>query len=243
MDVPGILADIRDYLIHRPAVPTRVEFTSRSEREDYSSRIMQRLDISVEGYAILNIHRIGVGAPVTFVFEQLQTWSATAPWWPNSIAKLESRDRSLKRLRVYFLGRKRHLFGLKFPFFGLNVIPLFKMNVMTVRAVPEPLDVDNARYMLYRCSGGYPVGIVVVYVRSPIAGQRETDQTQVFFAVGFNFYGKENWPENHLINTIWETIHNRVTANVLHRFKDECETRFRAVLADASGDLRPPEFS
>jgi hypothetical protein len=228
---PGILADVRNYMLHRPAIPTLVEYSSRAEREDYGQRIMQRIDVSVEQYAILNIHRIGVDAPVSFVFEQFRTWGPRSVWWPNRIARLEAADRELNQIRVFFLGRKKHFLGLKFPFFGLNVIPLFDMNVLKIREVPDALDQDNARYMLYRCGGGYPVGIVIVYVRSAIRERGEPDRTHVFFCVGFNFYGKEDWPERHFINSVWETIHNRVTGNVLNRFKTECEARFAEVVA------------
>jgi len=229
MNSRGILSDVRSFVLHGPAIPTLVEFGSRAERRDYSHRIMQRLDINVEKYSILNIHRIGVDAPVAFVFEQLRTWNARSRWWPNRIAKLESADRTLEHIRVFFLGRKKHLLGIQAALFGLNVIPLFEMHALTIREVPRDLDHDNARYLLYDCSGGYPVGIVANYVRSPIADRSEPDETQFFFMVGFNFYGKEDWPEAHLINTIWEMIHNRVTSNVLNRFKEECEARFRRV--------------
>jgi len=49
--------------------------------------------------------------------------------------------------------------------------------------------------------------------------------------VGFNFYGKKNWPDTHIVNTAWERIHNRVTANILNRFKQLCEFRFQANVA------------
>ena len=223
--------DVRDFLLRRPAVSTLVDFASTAEREDYSHRILQRLDIDVANYAILNIHRIGIDAPVTFVFEQLKTWCPQSSWWPNRLARVEAANGSPEHIRVYFLGRKKHFLGIQAPFFGLNVIPLFEAHALTVREVPRPLEYDNARYMLYRCSGGYPVGIAVAYVRTPIASRDEPDQTQFFFAVGFDFYGKDDWPETHLINSIWERIHNRVTANVLNRFKLECESRFGRVLA------------
>ena len=59
---------------------------------------------------------------------------------------------------------------------------------------PSPSDLDNARYVLYKCRGGYPIGIFSVYVRSSIAQEGETEATQVFMVVGFNFYGREDWP-------------------------------------------------
>ena len=41
MSNPGLLADIRDFILHRPAIPTLVEYTTRAERQDYGQRIMQ----------------------------------------------------------------------------------------------------------------------------------------------------------------------------------------------------------
>jgi hypothetical protein len=65
-----------------------------------------------------------------------------------------------------------------------------------------------------------------MYVRSSIADMGESAQSQLIFAVGFNFYGKENWQKHRrLISKIWEVVHNRVTANVLNRIKQLCEWR------------------
>ena len=82
---------------------------------------------------------------------------------------------------------------------------------------------------LYESSGGYPIGIFSVYVRSPIAEQNEKEHTQLFVLVGFNFYGKEDWSKKKTINNLWESIHDRVTANVLNRFKQLCEWRFEKI--------------
>ena len=212
-----------------------MESGSHEARSDLGARILQRTGVSVDRFAILNIHRIGVGAPVSFVFEQFRTWDPRSVWWPNRIATLEAADRRLRQIRVYFLGRKKHLLGITLPLLGLNVIPLFDMHVLKVVEAPDARDPDNARYMLYRCGGGYPVGIVSVYVRSPIRDRGEPDRTQVFFVVGFNFYGRENWPERHVINRVWQLIHDRVTGNVLNRFKTECEIRFARVVSGESG--------
>jgi hypothetical protein len=231
----GIVEDLRNFMLRSPRNPTLVKFSSRSEREDYSSRILQRLDVDVDDFAILNIHRIGIRAPVAFVSQQLATWGPRSSWWPNRLARLEASDRDLRHIRVYFLGRKKHFAGLRRPMFGLNVIPLFEMHALEIHMMPGPSDFDNARYMLYRCSGGYPVGIVVAYVRSPIAARGEPDESQFFFAVGFNFYGKRDWPAKHPVNFVWERIHNRVAANMLNRFKDECEARFDRLVHPAVG--------
>lgn len=234
MSTTGLFADIRAFVLRRPAVPTFVHCSSPADREEFEQRILQRIDVNVHQYAILNIHRIVVDAPVLFVFEQFRTWEPESVWWPNHIARLEATDRELNHIRVFFLGRKKHFLGLKTSFFGLNVIPLFEMHVLNAREIPDARDFDNARYMVYRCSGGYPVGIVGIYVRSSIPARGEADHTHVFFAVGFNFYGKEDWPKRHVINSVWERIHNRVTGNVLNRFKTECEARFAKVLSGTS---------
>ena len=44
--------------------------------------------------------------------------------------------------------------------------------------------------------------------------------------VGFNFYGKKRWSNKRLINRIWESVHDRVTSNVLFRIKQLSEWRF-----------------
>ena len=85
-------------------------------------------------------------------------------------------------------------------------------------------DFDNARYLLYRSSGGYPIGIFAMYVRSSIKELGETSQSQLIFAVSFNFYGKEK-EVNKVVNRIWEGLHNRVTTNVLNRVKQLSEWR------------------
>jgi hypothetical protein len=235
VSVTGFIADARDFMLRRPASPTLVSQASPEEREDLAQRILQRIDFSVAHYAILNVHRIGVDAPGSFVFEQFRTWGPESSWWPNHIARLEAADPDLEHLRVFFLGRKQHLIGLKLPLLGLNVIPLFDMNLLKMVPVPDACEPDNARYMVYRCGGGYPVGILAIYIRSAIPSRQESGQTHVFFAVGFNFYGRADWPRKHLINSIWEAIHNRVTGNVLNRFKVECEARFARVLAGRAG--------
>lgn len=230
---PRLLSDVRGFLLHRPSIGTFVPCATADQREEFNRLIRERVHVEVERYAILNVHRIEVEAPVPFVFEQFRTWQPRSVWWPNRIAALEAADRSLERIRVYLLGRKKHVLGIKAPLYGLNVIPLFDMSVLHVRDTHHAETPDDARYMLYRCGGGYPVGVVVVYVRSPLAGDGEPERAQVLFVVGFNFYGKEDWPKRHLINTVWEAIHNRVTGNVLNRFKAECEARFARVSAAA----------
>ena len=89
-----------------------------------------------------------------------------------------------------------------------------------------PEDLDSARYALYETSGGYPIGIFGMFVRSRIADRGEVEPTQVFFAVSFNFYGKRKRPHRRLLNPLWEWVHNRASGNILHRFKRLCEAAF-----------------
>jgi hypothetical protein len=224
----SIVSDVRRFVYRRPAVPTLLDSKSDAAREDYEHRIRQRLSLSASDYAIMNIHKIGISAPAGYVFDALLDWQTVLRCWPGHLAKLERVDGDFEHVQVYLLGRKKRFLGLKHAAFGLNVVPLFTMKAIKVQRVPEPSDFDNPRYVLYDCSGGYPVGVFGCYVRSSIADLDEVEQTQVFMAVVFDFYGKKNWPEKHIINAAWERIHNRVTANILNRFKQLCEFRFQA---------------
>jgi len=224
----GIPSDIMSFFFHRPAIPTLIKFSSKAEKEDYSQRIMQRIGIDVTKYSVLNIHRIGISVPVRYVFEELLYWDGDSTCWPNHIATVNRLDGQLEHIRIFLLGRKKYPFGFKNGFFGLKFIPLFSLNAMRFKHLPGLSD-DNARYLLYDSSGGYPIGIFTMYVRSSIPERGEIEQTQLFLAVGFNFYGKEHRPKIIIVNKIWENIHNRVTANVLNRIKQLCEWRFQRI--------------
>jgi hypothetical protein len=95
--------------------------------------------------------------------------------------------------------------------------------------MPDPNDVDNARYLLYESSGGYPIGIFSMYVRTSIPERGEKEMTQLFMLVGFNFYGKKNLSRLNFVNRIWEAIHNRASAHIASRFKQLCEWRFEKI--------------
>lgn len=223
----GIFSDIRAFLLHKPEIPTLIAFNSEEERENYSQRIMQRLGIDVEKFVILNIHKIGIEAPATYVFEELLEWNGDSTCWPNHIAEVERVDGSLEHIHIYMLGWKQYPFGFRHGFLGLKYIPLFDLDAIRFRHLPEPSDFDSARYLLYECSGGYPIGIFAIYVRSSIAQQGEREQTQMFMVVGFNFYGRKDLSRRRIINRTWEKIHNRVTANIMNRFKQLCEWRLQ----------------
>jgi len=224
----GLLSDISLFFLHKPKIPTLVKFKTETEREDYSHRIMQRLGIDVSKYSVLNIHKIGIDVPIRYAFEEILQWDGDSTCWPNHIATVERMDGQLEHIQIHLLGQKKYPLGFKKTFFGLKFIPLFSLHAMKFQHLPGPSD-DNARFLLYKSSGGYPIGIFTMYVRSSIAERGEIEQAQLFIAVGFNFYGKDTWVNTGIINNIWEKVHNRVTANVMNRFKQLCEWRFQRI--------------
>lgn len=223
------------FILHTPAIETLVTFTSDEERLEYSQRIMQRINIDPNEYSVLNIHKIGVQAPVSYVFDELLQWNGDSTCWPNQIARVDRIENDLGNIRILPFGWKKYPFSLK-SIFGIKLIPLFNLNAIEIKSQPDSFDFDNARYLLYKCSGGYPIGIFAMYVRSSLRELGEKGQSQLFFGVGFNFYGDKNWKNKRkLINKIWEIVHNRVTANVLNRIKQLSEWRF-AKMKNMIGD-------
>lgn len=222
----SLIADISCFFIRRPPVPTLVDFEENFVREDYTRRIAQRMGIDVSQYSVVNIHRIGIDAPVRYVFEEILRWRGNSPYWPNHVATLESMEGNPEDVRVVLLGRS--VGGWLGALTGGRLGTLFQMRARTVRRVPGESDVDNARYLLWDCSGGYPIGIFSVFARSAIAAREEVEPTQLFFAVGFNPYGRRFLSGIRPVRSTWEAVHNRVTSNVLNRFKRLCEAGFEA---------------
>ena len=210
----GILHDLFLFLARRPAIPTLIEAEDPDTLEDYVHRIRQRLGISVTEYTVLNVHCIGIEAPLELIFEELLTWHDASAWWPNHLATVHRVEGDLEHVRMLLFGTRG------------GRIPLFTHNAIRIQRVPGPADLDNARYVLYETSGGYPIGVFGIYLRSRIAARGENERSQLFFMVSFNFYGKRDWPHRHLINPVWEWVHNRATANILNRFRRLCEWRF-----------------
>jgi hypothetical protein len=210
---------MRDYVLRTPPIATRIDFSSLSERQDYSDRVMRRLGRDVSNYSVLNLHKIGVDAPARFVFDALLSWDRDSSCWPNELVTIEREGQGLGLLKLWLFGKSwlRHCFSKK---------PLFQLKLLQVRLVPSAQDPDDGRFLLFQCEGGYPIGIFAYYVRSSISDRRELDQTQVFVGAGFDFYGKERWPLFHPVNRVWESIHDRVTRNMLNRFKQLCEWQY-----------------
>lgn len=225
----GLWGDIKSFLIHRPESPTLIHFDSLDERQGYSYRIMQRLGVEVTKFKILNIHQIGINMPAKYIFEELINWNGDSSCWPNYIAKVVRRNQSLEHIAIFLFGWMRFPTWFKNSFIGRSFIPLFRLNALAIRKFPDDTSSDNARFLLYETSGGYPIGVFSMYVRSSIEEQQEKEQSQLFLVVGFNFYGHEEWSKTKLVNKIWEGIHDRVSSNVLCRFKQYCEWRFEKI--------------
>ena len=226
----GMLSDILFFLLHKPGTSTLIKFTNDEERDNYNQRVMQRIGIDPNHYSVLNIHKIGVEAPVSYVFNELLQWNGDSTCWPNHLARVDRIENDLKRIRIQPFGWQKYPFRFMKSFFGFKIIPLFLLNAIRIKITPDPFDFDNARYLLYNCSGGYPIGIFALYVRSSIPAMGETAQSQLISAVGFNFYGKEDWQKRRrLISILWESVHNRVTSNVLNRLKQLCEWRIESI--------------
>ncbi len=225
----GILSDIRYFFLSNPEIKTLVRFELEEDRQQYVQSILQRTGIGVDKYRMLNIHRIGVEAPASYLFEELLRWNGDSSCWPNHIARLTLLDDELSKIRVSLFGLSRHILGFRNGLFGFHFLQLFNLDAIKIQHFPDPADHDNARYLLYKCSGGYPIGIFSMYVRSSIPERGETEMSQLFILVGFNFYGKESLSKLTILNRIWEGIHNRVTMNIANRLKQLSEWHFEKI--------------
>jgi hypothetical protein len=224
-------SDIRSYFLLKPEIKTLLEYKTSQERENYSKRILQRLNVDVTEYTVLNIHKIGIEVPARYVFEELLRWDGQSKYWPNQVARVKRINGNLEKILIYTFGLEKinwNWFKLK----EFKITPLFHMTALKFQHSPPVSDEDNARYLLYKCSGGYPIGIFTLYVRSPIAENNETEKAQLFSMVAFNFYGGKKWFHNYIIYWIWEKIHNRVTANILNRIKVIFEKKFNDKIAE-----------
>ncbi len=225
----GVFSDFKYLLLHKPETETLIKFDSDAIRQTYSQSIMQRIGIGLNNYMVLNVHRLGIEAPASYVFDELLNWDGNSTCWPNHIAKVVRINNRIENIKIFLFGLTKYPFGLKKGFLGLNTLNLFNLKAIRIQRIPDPFDFDNARYLLYRSSGGYPIGVFCMYVRTSIPERQEVEQSQLFFMVGFNFYGKKEWLKKSIINKMWERVHNRVTANVMNRFKQLCEWRFQKI--------------
>jgi len=163
-----------------------VLFQSAQEHFEYSQRIMQCIGIGTNKYSVLNIHRISVDAPPSYVIEELLQWNGYSTCWPNYIAKLDRIDNDLGKIRILPFEWKKFPWKTK-SILGIKLIPLFLLNSLKFKMQPDSYDFDNARYLLYDCSAGYPIGIFAMYMRSSVMELGEKGAPQLFFGVSFNF--------------------------------------------------------
>lgn len=220
----GLFSDIRIFLLRRPVQRTLIKFNTIEERMEYNQRIMQRIGMNTNNFSVLNIHQIGIDATANSIFDRLMQWSGDSSYWPNHLAKVDRIDNDLANIRILPFGWEKYPFKFMKSFFGIRLIPLFLLKAIRIKRSPD--EGNDARYLLYQCTGGYPIGIFSMYVRpsDPTLGESKT--AQLIVGVSFNFYGKKNWHKKRkLINKLWEWIHNRVTANVLSRLKQLSEYR------------------
>lgn len=223
-DSPGLVRDIREFIIVGPPFPTLLEAPTFAERENISLSIQQRLGIDVTIYSILNIHRIPIDVPGRDVFARLLTWDGDSFYWPNRLARTTRVDEGLANIEIHLFGWRR--------FLGLPLKPLFRLKAERILSDPGLNDPDNHRYLMFSCRGGYPIGHFIMYVRSSIDAMGETGPTQLFLAVGFNVYGRRRlarFGPARLVTALWERLHNRVTSHILHRLKLLCEKEFQEV--------------
>lgn len=217
----GLFNDIWSFFLSKPKIPTLIKFKSKEEQEQFSRRIMQRIRVEVSQYSVLTLHKIAIDAPVQHVFNELLDWNGDSTCWPNYIAQVYREDGKLEKIKILLFGKKRLPFGI--------FSPLFYLTAIRIQRIPAESDYDNARYLLYKCSGGYPIGIFSMYVRTSIPEEGEVGQCQLFSGVGFDFYGKKNKFKYGPISILWEIVHNRVTAHTLNRLKQLCEWRFEKI--------------
>jgi len=225
----NVLTDINNFLFTKSSIATYIRFKTFQDRLNFRHRILQRIGMDASNYSVLNVHKIGIDVPANLIFEEILCWNGDSTCWPNHIATVDRIDNRIEDIRILPFGKRNYPFGLRNGFLGFKYIPLFNLNAHKVQSVPCATESDNARYILYKCSGGYPIGFFTMYVRSSIPSQGETTQSQLFFGVGFDFFGNKSWANRHIIVRIWALIHNRVTRNVMNRFKQLCEWRFEKI--------------
>jgi hypothetical protein len=222
----GIFSDIRYFFLDKPEFATKIKFRTEEERYLYSKSILQRTGIGVDDFKVLNIHHIGIEAPASFVFEELLKWNGDSNCWPNHIAKITLKEGKLEHIKVNLFGWPKDPFNHKNGIAGLQLFHLFNMNAIKIQSTPEPFDFDNARFLLYKCSGGYPIGVFLMYVRTSLPERGEKEMSQLFMMVGFNFWGNKTLTRFHFITKTWEAVHNRATSHILNRLKQLSEWRF-----------------
>lgn len=226
----NIFTDIKYFLINKPPVETLVNIETDAEKQYYYNSILQRIGVKVDNYKLFNIHKIGVEAPSSYLFEELLKWDGDSVYWPNHIAKVNLIDNKLEKIQIFLFGKTKPVWGIKKGILKWRLFHLFDLEAIRIHKTPTQNDLDNARYLLYKCKGGYPIGVFTMYVRSSIPEIGEKEMSQLFIMVSFNFFGKIWLSKIGFIKNIWEFFHNRVTSMVVYRFKELCEWRLERLV-------------
>ena len=214
----SLLSDFKNFILKHPPVDSLVKINTAEVREEFDKRILQRTGYVTDQYRLLNIHQISIDCPTEYVFDEIIRWHWESRCWPKHIARFVRKkgitdDVSVYLFRPLMIGKKMRGYSL------------FNLKLIKIHQTPPEGDADNARYLIYESSGGYPIGLIIIYTRNSIADMNETGKSQLFFVVGFNFYGRKSLSNIIFIKKLWELIHNRVTANILNRFKHMCEAK------------------
>lgn len=227
----SLFTDLYTFLVKTPRFDTFIKFDNPMDKKYYGLRILHRLNVKVNEYKVLNIHKIGINVPGKYVFEELLAWDKNSPYWPNHLASIKRIEGSLNRVQMYLLGMEKIFASKLLNLNGINLPQLFRLEKRQFNLTPQTTDIENEHSLLYDCAGGYPIGILSIYVRSSNEAQNEKEMSQLFFMVAFDFFGLKKERRFKLIKKIWEMIHNRVTANVLNRIKLICESKFDSISA------------
>lgn len=223
----SILSDIKHFFIEKPEKDTFINFQSAKERRQYNQLIFERTGIDVEKYKMLNIHQIAIDVPTDYLFAELMKWNSESCWWPNHIAKVHVLDAQLSRINVFLFGKLNFSLKKQNKSPEFHLLRLFNFKLIQKEQNQSVNSTNNGHYLLYECSGGYPIGVFTLFVRDSIPGNKEICKSQLFMMVSFNFYGIKALSKIKMITKTWEAIHNRASSNSLNRIKHYCEMNYK----------------
>ena len=141
----NVFTDAWHFLIHSPKINTLVKTDTEEKRQEYNQRVMQRVGVQIDKNRVLNIHQIGVNAPVSYVFNELLNWNGDSTCWPNHVARVERINDQLEQIKILPFGWSKYPFRFMKSFLGLHIIPLFYLKSIRFKQVPDTFDFDNAR--------------------------------------------------------------------------------------------------
>lgn len=223
----SILTDIKYFFFEKPGIETFIKINTPSDREYYNDLVHNRIGEEISNYKLLNIHRIGIQAPAEFIFNELMNWGSDSCWWPNHIAKVNVLDAERSKINIFLFGN----LSLKPKKMnrppGFHLLRLFNLTLIKKEQNRDKQSDENVHFLLYKCSGGYPIGIFNLFTRNSDPERNESGLSQLFMMVGFNPHGIKFLSRIKLITKPWEKIHNRVSSNALFRIKKYCEANYQ----------------